>query len=167
MAINTLQEKYLTELSHIHDSEHRFVAAQQEMHAKATDPALKAGLEKHIAQTGQQIENLHRVYELLSEKPDRAECGICSGLIKNAQSGLEVEDAALRDCFIGGAATMVEHYEVGVYRGLINGAELMGKTEVAQLLRQNLQQEEETAQHLESSEPMLLQTAKQREASAA
>ena len=167
MAINTLQEKYLTELSHIHDSEHRFVAAQQEMHAKATDPALKAGLEKHIAQTQQQIENLHQVYGLLGVDPQRAECGICSGLIGNAQSGLQVEDAALRDCFIGGAATMVEHYEIGVYRGLINGAELMGQSEVAQLLRQNLQQEEETAQHLESSEPMLLQTAKQREASAA
>jgi len=167
MAINTLQEKYLTELSHAHDSEHRFVEAQQEMLAKATDPALKAGLEKHITQTQQQIENLHKVYDLLGEKPDRAECGICSGLIKNAQSGLQVENAALRDCFIGGAAGMVEHYEIGIYRGLINGAELMGQSEVAQLLRQNLQQEEETAQHLESSEPMLLQTAKQREASAA
>lgn len=102
MAINTLQKKYLTELSHIHDSEHRFVAAQQEMHAKATDPALKAGLEKHIAQTKQQIENLHQVYGLLGVDPQRAECGICSGLIGNAQSGLQVEDAALRDCFIGG-----------------------------------------------------------------
>ena len=50
---------------------------------------------------------------------------------------------------------MVEHYEIGVYRGLINGAELMGQAGVAQLLQQNLQQEEETAQHLESSEPML------------
>ena len=49
MAINTLEEKYLTELSHIHDSEHRFVAAQKEMHAKTTDSALQAGLEKHIA----------------------------------------------------------------------------------------------------------------------
>jgi ferritin-like metal-binding protein YciE len=166
MAITTLQEKYLTELSHIHDSEHRFVAAQQEMHAQATDPALKAGLEKHIAQTQQQIENLHQVYGLLGVAPERAECGICSGLIKNAQSGLQTPGDALRDCFIGGAATMVEHYEIGVYRGLINGAELMGQAEVAQLLRQNLQQEEETAQHLESSEPMLLQTAKQQEAAA-
>ena len=167
MAISTLQEKYLTELSHIHDSEHRFVAAQQEMHAQATNPALKAGLEKHIAQTQQQIENLHQVYGLLGVAPQRAECGICTGLIDNAQTGLQVGDAALRDCFIGGAATMVEHYEIGVYRGLVNGAELMGKTEVAQLLRQNLQQEEETAQHLESSEPMLLQAAKQQESGAA
>lgn len=38
MAINTLQEKYPTELAHIHDSEHRFLAVQQEMHAKTTDP---------------------------------------------------------------------------------------------------------------------------------
>ncbi len=166
MAISTLQEKYLTELSHIHDSEHRFVAAQQEMHDKATDPMLKASLEKHIAQTQQQIENLHQVYSLLGARPERAECGICTGLINNAQTGLQVEDAALRDCFIGGAATMVEHYEIGVYRGLINGAELSGQTEVAQLLHRNLQQEEETVQHLESSEPMLLQKAKQQEASA-
>ena len=167
MAIETLQEKYLTELSHIHDSEHRFVAVQQEMLAQATDPTLKAGLEKHIDQTQQQIENIHQVYELLGVEPERQECGICSGLIANAQSGLKSGNKALRDCFIGGAATMVEHYEIGVYRGLINGAHLMGQEQVAQLLRQNLQQEEQTAQALESSEPMLLQTAKQQEAAAA
>ena len=167
MTINTLQEKYLTELSHAHDSEHRFVEAQQEMLAKATDPALKAGLEKHIAQTQEQIENLHQVYALLGMEPQRGECAIATGLLTTAQGGRKVSDPALRDCMIGGAATMVEHYEIGVYRGLINEAELMGQSEVAQLLRQNLQQEEETAQHLESSEPMLLQTAKQREASAA
>ena len=99
-------------------------------------------------------------------QPQRAECGICSGLIGNAQSGLEVENAALRDCFIGGAAAMVERYEIGVYRGLIHEAELMGQSEVEQLLQQNLQQEKETARQLESSEPMLLQAAQKQEATA-
>lgn len=164
MSISTLQEKYLTELSHIHDSEHRFVEAQQQMLARTTDATLRAGIEKHIAQTKGQIDNLHQVYSLLGVEPARATCGICSGLISNAQSGLEVQDAALRDCFIGGAAAMVEHYEIGVYRGLINEARLMGQDQVAALLQQNLEQEEQTAQHLESSEPALLQAAKQHEA---
>jgi ferritin-like metal-binding protein YciE len=101
MAIETLQEKYLTELAHIHDSEHRFVAVQQEMLAQATDPTLKAGLEKHIDQTQQQIENIHQVYELLGVEPERQECGICSGLIANAQSGLKV---ATQRCAIASSA---------------------------------------------------------------
>jgi ferritin-like metal-binding protein YciE len=166
MATNTLQEKYLTELSHIHDSEHRFVEMQQQMRAKATDSALKAGLEKHIAQTLGQIENLHEVYGLLGMEPQRGRCDIATGLITTAQTGLETDAGPLCDCFIGGAAAMVEHYEIGVYRGLINEANLMGQSEVAQLLQQNLGQEEETAQLLEKSEPLLLQTAKQHEAHA-
>lgn len=165
MTIHNLQEKYWLELSHIHDSEHRLVAAQQEMHARATDPALKKSIEKHLAQTQGQIANLHQIYALLGHETERGECGICTALLENIQTGLQVGDDSLRDCFIGGAATMVEHYEIGVYSGLINEAQLMGQSEIVQLLQQNLKQEQESAQIFGSNERAVLQIAKQHEAS--
>ncbi len=72
----------------------------------------------------------------------------------------EASVAAIRDCVIGTAATKVEHYEIVNYRGLVAGAEGMGQKEVVALLRENLGQEEQTAQKLEKSAPQLLKKAK-------
>ena len=74
---------------------------------------------------------------------------------------------ALLDCVINGAAGKVEHYEIASYRGLIAGAELMGQEQVVALLRENLSQEEQTAQLVEQSEPTLLRKALQQEGQAA
>ena len=48
-----------------------------------------------------------------------------------------------------GGASKTEHYEIASYRGLIEQATLMGQTQCAQLLRQNLHQEEAMAHKLE------------------
>ncbi len=68
---------------------------------------------------------------------------------------------ALADLAINGGCSKVEHYEIASYRGLIAGAEQMRQTEIVSLLKENLQQEENTAQALESSMPTLLQKAAQ------
>jgi ferritin-like metal-binding protein YciE len=67
------------------------------------------------------------------------------------------------DCAIAGSASKVEHYEISTYRGLITGAQMMGQREVVNLLNQNLQQEEKTAQLIEQSTPQLLEKAMQNE----
>jgi ferritin-like metal-binding protein YciE len=55
----------------------------------------------------------------------------------------------------------VEHFEMGSYRSLVTAANLMGQTEVERLLRENMQQEEETARIAEQSAEQLLQKAVQ------
>ena len=46
------------------------------------------------------------------------------------------------DAVILAAATESEHYEIAVYETLVVNAEARGAAEVAELLRQNLEQEE-------------------------
>jgi ferritin-like metal-binding protein YciE len=50
-------------------------------------------------------------------------------------------DDSLVDVVILAAATESEHYEIAVYETLITNAEARGASEVAALLRQNLEQE--------------------------
>lgn len=164
MAIKTIQEKYLHELGDIYDAEHQFLSGQQEMLKKATDPKLKSMIEQHITESQQQVQNLEQVFELLGEKAERETCPAAKGLVTEAQHSMkEAQVDAIRDCLIGGAAAKVEHYEMASYRGLIIGAQAMGQQEVVKLLRQNLQQEEKTAQLIEQSAPQLLQKAMQQE----
>lgn len=46
---------------------------------------------------------------------------------------------------------------MGSYRGLVTVAQQMGQNETVDLLQQNLQEEEQTAQTAEQSAPQLLQ----------
>ncbi|HUP28219.1 MAG TPA: DUF892 family protein [Chloroflexia bacterium] len=163
MAINNLQEKFMHELGDIYDAEHQFLKAQQEMLTQATDPMLKEMITTHIEQTQGQIQNLEQVFSTLGEQPKREMCDGAKGIVSEGQKLLKETASApqIRDCAIAGAASKVEHYEISSYRGLINGAELMGQREVVSLLQRNLEQEESTATLIEQSEPKLLQKAMQ------
>jgi ferritin-like metal-binding protein YciE len=84
--------------------------------------------------------------------------------VSEAQEGIqEAQSGALRDCAIVSAVIKVEHFEMGSYRGLVTGASHMGQTDIERLLRENMQQEEETARIAESSAEELLQKAMQAE----
>lgn len=161
MAIKTLQEKFLHGLGDIYDAEHQFLEAQQEMLPKANSTTVKSLLEQHIRETEQQISVLEQAFKALGESPEREKCAAAAGIVSENQKTLkEVSgNPALVDLAISGGCSKVEHYEISNYRMLITGAEQMGQTQIAQLLQKNLQQEEATAQRLESSAPALFQQA--------
>ena len=164
--ISNTQEKFLHELGDIYDAEQQFLKGQQEMLQQASDPTLKQMLERHIGESEGQVQVLEQVFEALGEKPKRETCAAAKGLVTEAQKVLkEAQSAELRDCLIGGSAAKVEHYEIASYRGLIIGAQQMGQDQVVTLLEKNLQQEEQTAQKVEQSAPLLLQKAMQAETS--
>lgn len=161
MTIKTLQEKFLHGLGDIYDAEHQFLEAQQEMLPQANSTTVKSLLEQHIKETEQQITVLEQVFEAVGETPKREKCAASAGIVKENESLLsEVSgNPALVDLAISGGAAKVEHYEIATYRMLITGAQQMGQTQVAKLLQQNLQQEEATAQKIETSASALFQQA--------
>jgi ferritin-like metal-binding protein YciE len=161
MAITSLEQKFVHDLADIYDAEHRFLEAQQLMQQHASSPQLKAMIQDHMLQTQQQIANIEQIYRQLGSQPQRVKCDAAVGLVTEGQKGMMESEAnpAVRDCMIAGAVAKVEHYEVASYRGLLTAAEGMGQTAIAALLRQNLDQEEQTAQMVEQSTPMLLEQA--------
>ena len=159
MPITNLQEKLLTELADIYDAEHQFLEAQKQMLQQASDQQLKGMLQTHIDQTQQQIQNLEQIYYQVGQQPERQTCEAAQGLVAEGQKVQEAQEGPIRDTFINGAQLKVEHYEVASYRELLTGAQQMGQNEIAGLLLQNLQQEEQTALLVEQSAPMLLQKA--------
>lgn len=168
MAITTLEEKFVHDLGDIYDAEHRFLEAQQEMLSQANADTVKMMLQQHISETEAQINNVEQVYEALGTSAKRIKCDAAAGLVTEGEKTLEetADNPAICDIAIVGAAAKVEHYEIASYRGLITAAQLMGQTDIMQLLQKNLQQEEQTAQKLEQSMPALIQKAMSQAASA-
>ncbi len=162
MPISNAQELFVHELSEIYDAEHRFVEGQQEMIEHATDQSLRSAIQEHLAQTRQHAANLERVFTELGQEAHRETNEAAQGLVSEAQEGIqEAQSAALRDAAIVSAVIKVEHFEMGSYRSLVTGAQLMGQTEIERLLRENMDQEEETARIAENSAEELLQKAMQ------
>lgn len=160
MAVNTLEEKFLGQLPFVYFSEKQFVDGQAKMAAMATDPALKAGIEKHMQETKQHVVTLENVFLAMNHKPEEKKCPICMGLLASTDSSMkEAGNSAIRDVTIGGEAMLIENYEIAAYKGLIGQATALGRQDVVQLLQQNLQQEENTFGQLEQSAPMLTQKA--------
>ena len=167
MPITNMQEKFLHELGDIYDAENRFLRGMQQMVQQAQDPQLKQMIQQHITESEQQAKNLEQAFQLLAKPPKAETCQAAQGLVAEAQTVMqEAQAPAIRDCLIASAAAKNEHYEIASYRGLITGAQQMGRQELAQLLQQNLQQEEQTAQKIEQSAPQLLQKAMQQEGAA-
>lgn len=159
--ITTLDEKLAHDLGDIYDAEHRFLEAQQEMLAAATDRNLKKMIKSHIAQSEGQIERLDRGFEVLGKKAKRVKCAAAAGLVAEGQKGIEdsEENPKVRDCLIAGSILKVEHYEISSYRCLVAAVELMGQQDLLDIFRQNLAEEEQTAGLVEESTPELLQKA--------
>jgi ferritin-like metal-binding protein YciE len=165
MPIKTTQEMFMHELGDIYDAEHRFLKGQQAMLKVATDATLRSGIERHIAESEQQIANVEQVFALLGEKAKGEPCDAAKGIVAEAQKGVkEAGTDEIRDCLIGASLTKVEHYEIVSYKGLILGASEMGNKEAVALLERNLKQEEQTAAKLEQNAPKLLKQAAQAEA---
>ncbi len=160
MPIANAHEVLLHGLGDIYDAEHRFLEEQQFMAQQARDQELKSAIERHIEQTRRQIGNLERAFRELGEEPRRQRCEASLGLLKEVRQDIDgATNEAVCDLVIDTAVIKVEHYEIASYRNLVIGARLMERSEIEDLLQENLDQEEETARIAESSAEALLPKA--------
>ncbi len=145
MALTNLADLFHDELRDILSAERQLIEAIPKMAKMAKSEELKNAFEKHLEQT---IAQATRVEEAFADtgKPARAKtCEAMKGLIKEASSMMEekaapeVMDAALIAC-----AQKVEHYEIATYGTLCTWATLLGYTDALELLKRNLNEEEET-----------------------
>ena len=165
--ITNLHDKFLYKIGGIYDAEHHFLEGQQLIWQYSQHRELKSLIETHIRETEQQIRNLEQVFSTLGQQPQRVTCDVAAGLISDAQKLvlLTSDNPKLVDLAIAGEQVKVEQLEIVTYRGLIKDAEQLGQNQIVQLLQQNLQQEEQTAQKLEQLKPQLYEEAKSTEGS--
>lgn len=156
--IKTLHQAFLHELSDTYDAEQQLTQAMREMMEMTQNARVKKGLQQHLRETEQQIKNLDRVFKSLGAEPEKMTCKGIAGIIAEFKSGAkEIKEPELLNGFILGGGCKGEHYEIATYRGLLSKATLMGHQEAAQLLQQNLRQEERFLQECEQLEQQLSQ----------
>lgn len=140
--IKTLDDLFVHQLQDIYYAEHQILKALPKMIAKATEPKLKAGFEKHLKETEGQVRRLDEVFGMHGLTPKQVDCPAIDGIIKEANelSG-EIADKNVLDAGLIASAQAVEHYEITKYGSLIAWAKQMGRDDCAALLQETLEEE--------------------------
>ena len=113
------------------------------------DEEFRTGLEHHLEETRQHVNNVERVFELCGEEPHAEKCVGFEGLKQEHDKRVEESSRALIDIVDLGAAARTENYEIAAYEGLRRMAKAMGEDRAVDLLDKNLKQEKEALREVE------------------
>jgi ferritin-like metal-binding protein YciE len=147
--LNTPEELYNYKLGAALKMENTVLEMLEDNAEAAQGSELEQLFRHHHDETREQIANLHKVFEAFGWGLDDSPCPAIEGLEKEAKATVKKTDDALVDAVLLSGAAETEHHEIAVYEGLIAHAHAMGKGEVVELLKQNLEQEQHTLDEVE------------------
>ena len=159
--VKTMEDLFLEEIRDLMDAEKQITKALPKMAKAATSEDLSAAFNEHLEQTRGHIDRLERIFTELGVKSGGAKCKGMEGLLKEGDEMVDMTDAGLvRDAGLISAAQRVEHYEMAGYGSARTFAQLLGRTEAADLLEETLDEEKETDERLtEIAESMVNERA--------
>jgi ferritin-like metal-binding protein YciE len=160
-----LKDVMIDELRDMYSAENQLVKALPKLAKGAKNSELKALFTTHLEETKGHVQRLKEVFEILGEKATGEHCNGMEGVVEEGADALEKdEEGASFDSGLIGAALRTEHYEIAGYTTVISMANILGKSEVAGLLTQNLKEEENAAKKvLEVGQSILKASAKEPE----
>jgi ferritin-like metal-binding protein YciE len=138
-----LEEFFKDEIKDIYWAEKHLVKTLPKMAKAATSAELKDAFTNHLEETKVHVERLEQVFELLEEKPEAKKCEAMEGITKEGDGIIDETESgtATRDVGLILAGQKVEHYEISTYGGLEQLARNLGRDDVAELLKQTLEEE--------------------------
>jgi ferritin-like metal-binding protein YciE len=147
--IKTLNDLFMHGLQDLYYAENQIVKSLPDMIEKATNAELRAGFEKHLAETEGQVHRLRQVFELLETNPKGEKCPAIDGILKEGRELMgEIDDEDVMNVGLVAAAQAVEHYEITRYVALIAWAGELGRTDCIPHFKANLAEEKATDQKL-------------------
>jgi ferritin-like metal-binding protein YciE len=149
MAIKTIDDLFLHELSDIYSAEKQLTKALPKLARAATNPALRAAFQAHMEETQGQVERIDQIVEKLDLRLKRIKCAAMEGLVEEGKEVIySIEAGPVRDAALIGGAQKVEHYEIASYGTLAAMAKQLGKTDALTLLLETLAEEKSTDEKL-------------------
>jgi ferritin-like metal-binding protein YciE len=140
--IATLDDLFVHTLRDIYYAEQQIVKALPTMIEKASDRQLKEGFKNHLEETKNHVKRVEEVFRMHGIAAKGVDCPAIDGIIEEANDVAgEVDDKAVLDSALIAAAQAVEHYEMTRYGSLIAWAKQLGRSDCAEVLQKNLDEE--------------------------
>lgn len=146
---NNLNDLFIHELGDLYDAENRITEALPKMADAASSPELKMAFQDHLKETEQHVSRLEEVFSKMGMKPKRETCPAMKGLLVEGEQMLSATgDDKVRDAALIASAQRVEHYEMAGYGAVRTFAQQLGRSDLAQILQQTLDEEGEADKKL-------------------
>jgi ferritin-like metal-binding protein YciE len=142
MALDTVYELLMNEMQDIYHAENQLLATLPRLARAATSPSLRQAMERHLAETEDQVSRLEQAFAELGVAPRGRRCKAMEGLLEEGKELLQEEGhEAVLDAALISAARRVEHYEIAAYGSIVSFARLVGESQVATLMGRSLEEE--------------------------
>lgn len=144
-----LEDLLILKLQSLYDCEHEILKQLPRMAKAAHDDDLVSLFEEHCEETEGQIQRLEKALGALHAPKKKNRVEAIRGLAKDAAWIVQnVKKPESRDALLIAAAQYVEHYEIAGYSTVKEWADLMERSDVADLLEETLAQEEDASEKL-------------------
>jgi len=142
MAVKTVEDLFLHELSDTYSAEKQMTRSLPHLARAASDGQLAQAFMDHLEETRGQVERIDEIVEILNLKLKRIKCAAMEGLVEEGKDLIdEIDKGPVLDVALIGAAQKVEHYEIASYATLIALATKLGYTPALPLLQASLAEE--------------------------
>ncbi|THE65137.1 DUF892 family protein [Salinadaptatus halalkaliphilus] len=149
MSMNTIQDLFEHGLEDIYHAEHELLDALEELESNTEREEIAQAFANHREETEGQIDRLEEGFEMFGEPPEKEECEGIEGLLEEYEEFISMDpDQEVMDYHTMAAAEKTEHYEIAAYGNLLPLADQLGMNEAADLLEENLREEQETLEEL-------------------
>ena len=160
MAIESLQDALVHEMRDLLSAEKQFKAALGKLARSATHEELRQAFSDHQEETANHITRLEQAFDQLGLAARAKKCEAAAGLVEEGASVMEEdgEDDAL-DALLITSAQKVEHYEIASYGTVCEWCDMLGLSEVGNLLKENLSEEKAADEKLKKIAETINQAA--------
>jgi ferritin-like metal-binding protein YciE len=146
----TLQDLLEDNLKDVYSAEMQLIDALPLMASAAHNPELQEAFSNHLQQTIKHFSNLEKILSQFEIDTNEIEtCKAMKGLIEEGKKIIEeYEESHIRDSALIIGAQKIEHYEIAAYGSLCELADVLGYSNLHDLLGQTLDEEESTDEEL-------------------
>jgi ferritin-like metal-binding protein YciE len=142
MKVESIEDLFLDELKDLYSAEKQITKALPKLVKAASTQELSEAFDSHLQETKGHVERLEEIFQKLGKKGAGKTCEGMKGVLEEGSEVIqEIEKGPIRDAGLIAAAQRVEHYEIAGYGSVRSFAELLGKTDIVELLEETLQEE--------------------------
>lgn len=146
-----LPQLFLEELQDLYDAEKQLTRALPKVAKAASDEELSEAIREHLEVTKGQVARMEQIFEALDKPAKSKPCAGMKGIVSESSETIQEkkdEEEGVLDVAIAAGARRVEHYEIAGYTSAIDMARQLGHEDVAGMLEETLQEEQEADEKL-------------------
>ncbi|WP_265109136.1 DUF892 family protein [Halosolutus halophilus] len=151
MSMDTIQDLFEHGLEDLYHAEHQLLDALEDLESNTERDEIASAFAEHREETQGHIDRIEEVFEMFGEPPEKEECEGIEGLIEEYEEFTEEDPSQeVLDYHNMAAAEKTEHYEIAAYGNLIPLADQLGMDEAADILEENLREEQDALDELKA-----------------